>query len=82
MVDLPAPEGPTMASVLPGGTSKLMPFQNLAVGIIGKMHIVEAQMAPGNGQRLRAWPVGDLRVLAENIEHHFEIEVVAWRMSR
>jgi len=27
MVDLPAPEGPTIATVLPAGTSKLMPFR-------------------------------------------------------
>ena len=27
MVDLPAPEGPTMAIVLPAGTSKLMPLR-------------------------------------------------------
>ena len=27
MVDLPAPEGPTIATVLPAGTSKLRPFR-------------------------------------------------------
>ncbi len=27
MVDLPAPDGPTMATVLPAGTSKEMPFR-------------------------------------------------------
>ena len=32
MVDLPAPDGPTTATVLPAGTVKLMPFSTMRSG--------------------------------------------------
>jgi len=32
MVDLPAPEGPTIATVLPAGTSKLTPLRICRAG--------------------------------------------------
>ena len=39
MVDLPAPDGPTTATVFPAGTVKLTPFSTIRVRLVGEHHI-------------------------------------------
>jgi hypothetical protein len=45
MVDLPAPDGPTMASVWPGGDRNDKPWRIFAIGIIAEAHILEPHFA-------------------------------------
>jgi len=45
MVDLPAPDGPTIADRLAGRHLETEPLENRTLGIIGEPHIVEAHIA-------------------------------------
>ena len=71
----PTPDGPTTATVLPAGISKLDAVQDLAVGVVAEAHV--ARSAP----RRRATAsgsapgrVGDLAVLAEQREHLLHVD--------
>ena len=73
MVDLPAPDGPTTATVLPAGTREADAFEHDAFGIIGEDHIVEADLAARDRQRRRAGLVLDLLRAGAAAEHGFHV---------
>lgn len=70
-MDLPAPEGPTTATVCPAGTSKLIPF--MAAAVIGEMHVLEDDGAGGDDERLGALDVLDLGIDLQQLEHLLDI---------
>ena len=74
MVDLPAPDGPTTASVLPAGTVKVTALQHDAFGIVAEHDILEADLAAAHDQRLGARPVLDLLRPVEQAEHRLHID--------
>ena len=45
MVDLPAPDGPTMAQLVPAGMSRSSPFQNFAPLVVAEIDVFEADVA-------------------------------------
>ena len=74
MVDLPAPDGPTIATVLPAGTSKLTPFRIVRVGIVGKVHVVGSSTLPSaTASGMASRPVDDLRADVEQVEHLLDV---------
>jgi hypothetical protein len=68
MVDLPAPVGPTIASVRPGGTVKDA-LQDLAVRAVAEADILEADLARAARERRRAGRVAHLGRDLEQAEH-------------
>ena len=74
MVDLPAPVGPTIASLRPAGTVKSMPVQDLAVRTIAEVHALEPHLARRSigqmrRQRRGAGTISDLALDLEQAEH-------------
>ncbi len=75
MVDLPAPDGPTIAQLVPGGMSRSRPLQDLAFGLIAEAHVLEADMRR-SATRSGAAPgrVDDLGRRVEQVEHRFHVD--------
>ena len=74
MVDLPAPDGPTIATVRPAGTSKEMPLQDRPRRLVGEVHVLEADRALGDDERRGAGPILDLGLAAEDREHLLDVD--------
>ena len=75
MVDLPAPDGPTMATVLPGRHLEEMPFRIGRVGIVVEARhrrSAPPRRRPTSGARVRL--VDDLRGHVEQVEHRLDVD--------
>ena len=75
MVDLPAPEGPTTATVWPAGTSKLSPLRIWpAAARNANDDILETDHAAPHFERLGARLILDLRLAGEDCKHRFDVD--------
>ena len=79
MVDLPAPVGPTIASLPAGGDGEVDALQDLAVGPVAEMHVLEPHRAGGalrqmRGQRARVGAVRDLPLDTQQAEHLLHVD--------
>ena len=74
MVDLPAPDGPTMATIFPGGNLEAHILQDRSVRVIGEGDILELDLAFADAQRLGAFLVDDLGRLVQQREHRLDID--------
>ena len=74
MVDLPAPEGPTIATVRPPGTSKLIPFRIARFWIVVEVNVLEADGRLSHDERLGVGLVDDLGGDVEQVEHRLDVD--------
>ena len=68
MVDLPAPEAPTNATLFPAGTSRVIRFRAAFFGHIGKTDIFETDVAFNGTQIHRPRFFEDFRFRVQKLE--------------
>ena len=74
MVDLPAPDGPTMATIFPAGTSKLTCFRIWPLRIVSERDVLELDLALGDVKRLGARAIEDLGRFLQQSEHRLDVD--------
>ena len=71
---MPAPDGPTMATVLPGRHLEGDALQDRPRGIVGEVHVLEADGGGAHVERVGARLVLDLGIALQHVEHGFDVD--------
>ena len=58
----------------PAGGLEADAAQDATIGVVGEVDVLEPDCAVRHGERLGARPVGDVGALAENDEHHLDVD--------
>ena len=72
IVDFPAPDGPTSATVLPGGTSTVTPCRAIFFSSYEKMDVRKLNVAVCDLERFCIVRIGDVRAVVDDREHPFQ----------
>ena len=71
---MPAPEGPTTATLMAGGHLEADPVEDLPLGLVGEGDVLETDRTALDHQRLGAGLVLDLRLAREDREHPLDVD--------
>ncbi len=66
---MPEPDGPTSATVRPGGTARLTPLSTEIFGLVGEGDVVELDLAALQLERLGIGRLDQLGLAIDNAEH-------------
>ena len=81
MVDLPAPDGPTMAQLVPGRNVEVEAFQDLAPGLVAEAQPFEPDPARARPERRRAG-TSTTSAGVSSRSHIASMSIRPWRIER